>query len=995
MALACLTDSFCTQAIAMNDEVIAHSDVYQSWQNHLFNFKLDNPATKAAGLRKPQLAALYAALGHLVVDPNTTATVVMPTGTGKTDTMLALIIAARMTRTLILVPSDALRAQLVGKCTEMKTLRAVGAVSDTARNPIVAAIDSKMSEARVAELATANIIVATPQALQLFDEAALRALVEICSHLMIDEAHHVAASSWRRIRTAFRDRTCIQFTATPFREDGLALAGKIIYNYPLRDAQLDGYFKGIEFHPVREYNLKLSDQAIADKAIELLRADLKAGYNHLMLVRAKSHKRAKDLFEIYKQQADLTPILIHSKVPNRARVLTEIVKKKHRIIVCVDMLGEGFDLPELKIAAIHDQHQSPAVTLQFIGRLTREDATLGDAKFVANIANQKADHQMAELYKESADWGAVIRNVSEQKISREIEKANFNEQFSDGDDAQVIFGLNPNPKISAVAYHVSPREWTPHLAEYLNGRRETLQYISINDRADTVIAVTRRETPVGWAQTAEIVDTNWNLYIAFYNSAQQTLFIHASGDDTQADRFLKLVAKERRRINGEPAFRTLHGIKLMKLQNVGLSRARKDLRFTMHVGRDINQVISDIEKGNATKSNIFATGFEGGKRTTVGSSYKGKIWEMNSASINYWVEWCKRMSVKLNDKTIDPADILKNVMRAEQVKGRWPEGLFYADWPVSIAIENEQRISLNFRGETFSLLDIELGKPEYNGERMLEIPVLVAVNDDEERRLTTITIELLEDGYKTSCPGVKLLYPDEMPLDSFLDSEPLVLLKVDGSMVQGNYRQYSLNSMDVKLPADLLESWDWGSTKIHQESMRAERRKDSVQGFTFDKIVDNYSIIFNDDGKGEIADLVAMRESKDAIYVDLYHCKFCPATDGVVKPGARVADVYEVCGQASRSVKWLYTGEKFFNRLMDRYQQSLEKDFDRILKGTPEQLEILRNKCHDHELIFKFVIVQPAISAERVSKEQLAVLGTSYSYIKSISGSDINVIVSP
>lgn len=146
----------------MDDVVITHSDVYQSWKNHLFNFSLDDPETSAPELRKPQLAALYATLGHLVVDPFSTATVVMPTGTGKTDTMLALIIAARMARTLILVPSDTLRAQLVGKSTEMKTLRTVGAVSDTARNPIVAAIDSKLSDAQVAELATANIIVATP-----------------------------------------------------------------------------------------------------------------------------------------------------------------------------------------------------------------------------------------------------------------------------------------------------------------------------------------------------------------------------------------------------------------------------------------------------------------------------------------------------------------------------------------------------------------------------------------------------------------------------------------------------------------------------------------------------------------------------------------------------------------------------------------------------------------------------------------------------------------
>ncbi|WP_232527586.1 MULTISPECIES: DEAD/DEAH box helicase family protein [Pseudomonas] len=79
----------------MDDLVITHSDVYQSWKNHLFNFSLDDPKTNVPGLRKPQLAALYATQGHLVVDPSSTATVVMPTGTGKTDTMLGLIIAAR------------------------------------------------------------------------------------------------------------------------------------------------------------------------------------------------------------------------------------------------------------------------------------------------------------------------------------------------------------------------------------------------------------------------------------------------------------------------------------------------------------------------------------------------------------------------------------------------------------------------------------------------------------------------------------------------------------------------------------------------------------------------------------------------------------------------------------------------------------------------------------------------------------------------------------
>jgi superfamily II DNA or RNA helicase len=43
--------------------------------------------------------------------------------------------------------------------------------------------------------------------------------------------------------------------------------------------------------------------------------------------------------------------------------------RKTRIVIRVDMLGEGFDLPELKIAALPDVHESLAVTLQFIRML--------------------------------------------------------------------------------------------------------------------------------------------------------------------------------------------------------------------------------------------------------------------------------------------------------------------------------------------------------------------------------------------------------------------------------------------------------------------------------------------------------------------------------------------------------------------------------------------------------------------------------------------------
>jgi superfamily II DNA or RNA helicase len=51
------------------------------------------------------------------------------------------------------------------------------------------------------------------------------------------------------------------------------------------------------------------------------------------------------------------------------------------------MLGEGFDLPELKIAAFHDIRKTLAVTLQLAGRFTRARHDLGDATFIANLAD--------------------------------------------------------------------------------------------------------------------------------------------------------------------------------------------------------------------------------------------------------------------------------------------------------------------------------------------------------------------------------------------------------------------------------------------------------------------------------------------------------------------------------------------------------------------------------------------------------------------------------
>ena len=94
------------------------------------------------------------------------------------------------------------------------------------------------------------------------------------------------------------------------------------------------------------------------------------------------------------------------------------------------MLGEGFDLPQLKIAAFHDIRKSLPITLQFAGRFTRTsyDDELGNATFIANLADSNVENELSELYAQDSDWNSLLSTLSSDEIEEQID---FNE-FIDG-----------------------------------------------------------------------------------------------------------------------------------------------------------------------------------------------------------------------------------------------------------------------------------------------------------------------------------------------------------------------------------------------------------------------------------------------------------------------------------------------------------------------------------------------------------------------------------
>ena len=117
---------------------VSVSNVLSSWQNNSFMYPESNSGTDV-GFRSAQLGAIFAIKSHWSVSTSA-ATVVMPTGTGKTETMIATIVSESRGKTCIVVPSGLLRKQTVERFCTLGKLRDIGAVSDAYMNPMVACL---------------------------------------------------------------------------------------------------------------------------------------------------------------------------------------------------------------------------------------------------------------------------------------------------------------------------------------------------------------------------------------------------------------------------------------------------------------------------------------------------------------------------------------------------------------------------------------------------------------------------------------------------------------------------------------------------------------------------------------------------------------------------------------------------------------------------------------------------------------------------------------
>jgi superfamily II DNA or RNA helicase len=956
--------------------------------------KIDDSETKK-GFRSAQIGALHATLGHWKVS-NKPATVVMPTGTGKTETMLGLFVHQRLERLLVVVPTDALRTQISQKFLELGLLHELNMLKSGVEFPLVGILKHrpKTEEELTRFFESCNVVVTTIGVVGGLPEVMQRKISQLCSHLFIDEAHHIPAPTWDRFRSYFKDKTILQFTATPYRTDGRHIDGKLIYNFPLNKAQEDGYFKHINFIALREYDQTAVDKAIAVEAIGQLEKDLAQNYDHIVMARADNKKRADEIIKIYENLAPShKPVVIHTGVipSERKQRLSQVHQRQSRIIVCVDMFGEGFDFPEFKIAALHDIHKSLAITLQFTGRFVRTKKNIGDATMIANIVDPDVQDALRELFSEDANWNKILRKLSQGGTDKEEKKSEFFEGFTDVPDEIPI--ENILPKMSTVVFKTDCPQWHPEkVTQVIKGSR-IYAGPTTNPQHHVSFFVTREQEKLDWANLKEMSNTIWNIYLFYWDQEQNLLYINSSNNKSHHEALAEAVTGAGTSlIKGEEIFRTLKGINRLVLMNVGLKHVLgKAVRFTMHAGLDVSGGLADAQVQHKIKSNLFGRGYEGGGKATIGCSYKGRVWAYKIAdSIDEWMDWCNLIGKKLLDSSANPDEILKNALVPVAVTSRPPLVPLSIDWSEEVFLNFEEVVQFDFSGTVVPFFEtsIDLEQRSSTG------PILFSVST--EGLVAKYEMKISSSGVKyvlKSSQGVMVnLRGKQTTLSEWLELYPPSVLFEDTSMLVGD-QLFQVNANNtLQFNPDKITPKDWSGVDITKESQTSLKFRDTVQYKVIHDLLSDtasYDIVFDDDGSGEAADIVAIKLIDENLTIHLFHCKYSHRSTS----GARIDDLYEVCGQAQKSVNWKYDLQKLLRHLRKRETTRLGKGKpSRFEKGDMRLLNEIEAKSPILIPDFKIFMVQPGLSKTSVSADQMKLLASTELYLQETFGVPLEVI---
>lgn len=334
---------------------------------------LRQPRSEQPVLRPYQLAAIAGVEADWARDVARTL-LVLPTGTGKTVVFSELIRRQQ-------ADDDGGRALVVAHRTELleqarNKLRDVG---------VFAALEKAEHRAR-----TERVVVASVQTLK--GKRLRRFRPDEFDTVIVDEAHHATAASYRGILEYFKSARVLGVTATPDRADGTALGeifASVAYRYELRDAIRDQFLVPIVARRIFLEKVDLS--AIKTRAGDLAQDELaevmatdEAVVGVVVPLLEQAGDRPTIVFGVDVAHSTAIARALCERRPGCARVahgdldayererlLAQFRRGEFQFLVNCALYTEGFDEPSVACVAIARPTKSRALYTQMAGRGTR------------------------------------------------------------------------------------------------------------------------------------------------------------------------------------------------------------------------------------------------------------------------------------------------------------------------------------------------------------------------------------------------------------------------------------------------------------------------------------------------------------------------------------------------------------------------------------------------------------------------------------------------
>jgi hypothetical protein len=724
------------------------------------------------------------------------------------------------------------------------------------------------------------------------------------------------------------------------------------------------------------------------------------------MARVDGVERAASIHALYQSFGRHQAVVIHSRITPSER---QVAKQKlfsgaARVVVCVDMLGEGFDLPELKIAAFHDIRKSLAVTLQLAGRFTRSRADLGDPVFIANTALIDVTDELRTLYAQDPDWNALLPELSTAAIAGELASQEFFRGFEAFLKEVPLKDLRP--AASMVVYKTRCANWQP--GRFKKGFRGLSSrdklYHSLNERENTLVVLAATEQGVRWSDVESIRELGWELLIAVWDRGQHLLYLHGSNiNGSYGDLAKALCGNDVELMVAPNLFRCFHGVNRLVLNNVGLNEhLGRQVRYTGRMGSDVEARIGQAARQGATKAVLAGQGFAGGQRVSVGAAKRGRVWSNLRLRVDSFAAWARGIGRKVVDESIDPDVVLAGTLKPDAI-GTVPNKVAIAvEWPVDLLMRPEHVTNFLATGvteEPLTNVDIEVSPRADDG------PIVLRVFCEGWERFFHLELLRTRGGFdfKFMQSGgaqldIRRGQTVEPLADFFTECSPVIWF-ADGSSLEGcEYVELPSSSLPP-YPTEKLTPIDWTGVDITAESQGESRRPGTVQHKLIEGLQTDsgYEVIFDDDGAGEAADVLAIRVltegERSVIDVELYHCKYAGG-----RPGGRVDDLYVVCGQAQRSVSWLANHERrteLFTHLLKRdAKRTSTGRSPRFERGDVVTLMRIREMSRRCEVRLRVFVVQPGLSAAAATRSQLTLLAVTERYLNDTYEVPLNVLCS-